>query len=296
MTILLLDLANFARRAAHSGLANEGSSFTFKFLRNLRALVAKIEPTSLVLVKEGSPIHRYEIFPEYKAQRRVKADDPKAEEKFQELMDLKGQIDEAINFCLKNLEVTVLKHAKLEADDLIASLVRELAKDGKDCVVASNDKDFEQLLGGEPARIRVYDLGKKDYMPIPTDYDGLKVSVLTSEQILRKKALLGDKSDNIPGVPGFGPKKAEKAMLDPKFDPMTALSADSLNIYERNLKLVRFLELDKEGWRHVQRDVGHFDPAACLIDFHMLGMPSMAEEKAYNRFCTTFGALKEAKL
>ena len=280
--ILLLDLANFARRTAHTVIANEGSSFTFKFLRNLRALVAEINPTSLVFVKEGSPTHRYELFPEYKGNRRVKADDPEAEKKFQELMALKGQIDDAVNFCTKNLEVTVLKHAKCEADDLIANLARELAKEGKDSVIVSNDKDFQQLLG-DP-HIRLYDTGKKEYVTTPT------------HNALIYKALLGDKSDNIPGVPGFGPKKAEKAASDPTFDPATMLSADNLNTYERNLKLVKFLDLEKDEWRRVQCDIGHFDPAAVMIDFMMLDMPSMVETKAYNRFCETFGALKEAKL
>lgn len=281
MSVLLLDLQNFAHRC-RAGFTNEGSAFLFKFVRNLRALVAEIKPTSLVFVKEGSPEHRYELFPEYKGNRRVKQDDPEVEKKWKEIMELKEQVDEAVSFCLKNLEVTVLKHPKCEADDLIANIARALSKEGKDVVVASNDKDFAQL-AGEP-HVRVYDTGKKEYREKP------------AYNVLVYKALVGDKSDNIPGVPGFGPKKAEKAAADPNFDPAQALSGESLAIYERNVKLVTFLELDQDSWRKVQADRGKFDPAGLMIDFCMLGMESLAEEKTYNRMCETFGSLQRVAL
>lgn len=286
MTILLLDLNNFAHRC-RAGFTNEGDAFLFKFVRNLRALVAAIEPTSLVFVKEGSPEHRYAIYPEYKGNRRVKVDDPEAMKKAQEIMDLKEQVDEAVNFCLKNLEVTVLKHAKCEADDLIANLAHGLAKEHKDVVVASNDQDFKQLLSADQTgRIRVYDIGKKEYMTKP-ELDTLVY-----------KAIVGDKSDNIPGIPGYGPKKAAKlaaAIADGSFD-VQHLGQEHYEIYERNLKLVKFLELDDHQIRRIELQRGHFDPAALMIDFCMLGMESLVEPKAYNRMVETFGSLKEASL
>jgi len=289
MTVLLLDLANFAFRCRMSfgKPLPEGvkSNFTFQFLRNLRSLVDTLKPTSLVLVKEGSPAHRYEIYPEYKGQRKVKADDPEAEKKFAEIMMLKEQVDEALNFALKNLEVTVLKHAKCEADDLIANVARALAKEGKNCVIASSDKDFTQLLR-ESEHIRLYNFGTKEFVAVP-DHD-----------VLVYKAIVGDKSDNIPGIGGYGPKKALKlcaAIADGSFDP-GHLPQEQFEIYERNLKLVKFYELSKDEWRKVQLDSGKFDPAACMIDFLMLDMPSLAEEPAYSRFVDTFGALKAATL
>ena len=286
MSTLLLDLNNFGHRC-RAGFTNDGSAFLFKFVRNLRALVAEINPTSLVFVKEGSPEHRYEIFPEYKGNRRVKKDDPEVEKKWKEIMELKEQLDEAVQFCLKNLEVTVLKHPKCEADDLIANIAHALAKEGKDVVVASNDQDFKQLLTtDEFGKIRVYDLGKKEYMTKP-EHDALVY-----------KAIVGDKSDNIPGIPGYGPKKALKltqAIADGSFD-LEHLGQEHYDVYQRNLKLIKFLELDQDQWRRVQADRGKWDPAALMIDFCMLGMESLAEEKAYNRMCDTFGSLQRAVL
>lgn len=286
MSTLLLDLNNFAHRA-RAGFTNDGSAFLFKFIRNLRALVAEIKPTSLVFVKEGSPEHRYELFPEYKGNRRVKKDAPEVEKKWKDIMELKEQVDEAVSFCLKNLEVTVLKHAKCEADDLIANVAYALAKEGKDVVVASNDQDFKQLLAtDQTGKIRVYDTGKKDYMEKP-DHDPLVY-----------KAIVGDKSDNIPGIPGYGPKKAlklTKAIADGSFD-VQHLAQEEYEVYDRNLKLVKFLELDQDQWRRVQADRGKFDPAALMIDLCMFNMESLAEEKAFNRLCETFGALQRAAL
>lgn len=289
MTVLLLDLANFAFRCRMSfgKPLPEGakSNFTFQFLRNLRSLVDTLKPTSLVLVKEGSPAHRYEIYPEYKGHRKVKADDPEAEKKFAEIMTLKEQVDEAINFALKNLEVTVIKHPKCEADDLIANVARAFAKEGKNCIIASNDKDFTQLLR-ESEHIRLYNYGIKEFVATP-DHD-----------VLVYKAIVGDKSDNIPGIGGYGPKKALKlcaSIADGSFDPGN-LPQEQFEIYDRNLKLVKFYELSKDEWRKVQLDSGKFDPAACMIDFLMLDMPSLAEEPQYSRFVDTFGALKAASL
>lgn len=300
MTILLVDHNNLGHRC-RVGLGNEGSAFLYKYLRTLRALVAEVGATQLILVKEGSPDHRYEVYPEYKGNRRVKPDDPKANEKWAEVMAFKEKLDEPIDFCLKNLEVSVLKHPKLEADDLIANLARHFASKGKDVVVASNDQDFVQLLGDGDPRIRVYDTGAKDFVVPPTVFslskgksDGLQA--LTVKQLITFKALTGDKSDNIPGVPGFGPKKALKAACDPGFDPATALSAESLATFERNVKLVEFKPLDDDGWRRAQLSQGRFDPAAIMVDFHMLDMPSMAAEPAYSRFIDTFGKLTRVTL
>ncbi len=315
MSVILLDLNNFAYRcrlgvarpggkstniSTEENTRNPTTSFLYMFVRNLRALVATFQessekPCSLVFVKEGSPDHRHEIFPEYKAQRRVKVDDPKANEKWKEIMALKEQMDDAVGFCLKNLEVSVIKHPRLEADDLIANVARDLAKDGKNCIIASNDKDFEQLLGDGYPQIQVYDTDAKEFRSIPKSPLNVE-EALTTKQLISIKALMGDKSDNIPGVTGFGPKKALKAVMDPEFDPVIALSADNLAIYERNLKLVRFYELNQDEWRKVQLDRGRFDPAAIMVDFVMNDFKSLLEQKAYDRFIDTFGALERAKL
>lgn len=288
MTIMLLDFQNFCHRT-RAGFTNEGSAFLFKFIRNLRALVAELKPTSLVLVGEGSPTHRYEAYPDYKGHRRLKDDDKAFQEKYAELAEFKKAANGARDFCLKSLEVSFVSHAALEADDLIAGLALKLSGEGKQVVVASNDQDFRQLLGHGSPRIHVYDTGKKEYMTPVTGPDGRP---LTAEQHVTLKALLGDKSDNVPPVPGFGPKKALKAAAAGDL----GLVGETQEAFERNVKLVRFLEVTPEMYRRVTLDRGRFDPAALLIDLQMFEMHSLLEPKAYDRLVETFGSLGVVRL
>jgi hypothetical protein len=135
--------------------------------------------------------------------------------------------------------------------------------------------------------IKLYNYGTKQYVEAP-GYD-----------VLVYKAIAGDKSDNIPSIaPGYGPKKTMKlveAIASGAFD-VDHLPQEQHEIYERNLKLVRFFVPEANELRKLQLDVGHFDPAACMIDFLMLDMPSLAEEPQYSKFCATMGSLSQAKL
>lgn len=276
---LVLDVQNFAHRCK-AGFNNEGSSFLYKFVRNLRALVAEHKPDSMVFVKEGSPRHRYEIFKEYKGNRKVKEDDPKLQEKWAELMQFKEQVDEALKFCLKNLQVTVLRHGNLEADDLIAGYARWLANEKhEEVVVVSNDKDFAQLLWDKNPLIRVWDPGTKSDMKMPE----------CDPVIL--KSLQGDKSDNIPGVQGFGPKKALQAACDPEF------VANFVNDdFERNKKLVAFFPITEDTWRKVESISSKWDPAALMIDFYAYNFESLVKQNVLDKYYETFGGMTTAKL
>lgn len=285
---LVVDFQNFAHRCK-AGFSNEGTAFLFKFVRNLRALVGEHQPTSVVLVKEGSPAHRYELFKEYKGQRKIKEDDPKLEEKWKKLMGFKEKADEAIQFALKNLEVTVLRHARLEADDLIFNYVRFLADKGEDVVVVSNDKDFAQLLWDikqrpAPGLVTVWDPGTKAFAKTP-DVDPIIV-----------KALTGDKSDNIPGVQGFGPKKALAAAADPDFASTYGDSGPFAEDFNRNRKLIEFAKMADEDWYRVEMMRGKWDPAALMIDFHTYGFASLTKDKALQSYYDTFGDMVPAKL
>jgi DNA polymerase-1 len=92
----------------------------------------------------------------------------------------------------------------VEADDLIASAARKLAAKGHKVVVISGDKDLLQLVGDD---IVIWEPMKDVIM----DRDGVQKKYnVGPERLLDFFALMGDKSDNIPGVPGIGPKSAEK--------------------------------------------------------------------------------------
>lgn len=283
---LVVDFQNFAHRCK-AGFNNEGTAFLFKFVRNLRALVAEHSPDSLVLVKEGSPAHRYEIFKEYKQNRKIKEDDPKLQEKMQDLMSFKEKTDDSIKFALKNLEVTVLRHPRLEADDVIANYATFLAEKGENVVVVSNDKDFAQLLwdtkqSAVTGNVSVWDPGIKEFMAIP------------EHNPVSYKALVGDKSDNIPGVAGYGPKKATTLVSNDSVK--ISLSLEQIDIFDRNVKLVEFAKMSQDDWSRVESLRGRWDPAGLMIDFHVYEFTTLTKEKTLNSFYETFGNMKSAKL
>ncbi len=155
------------------------------------------KPTHLAFCMDlDSRARRREIYPEYKANREAPPE---------ELAPQFGLIKDVI----RALNLPVLEVAGYEADDIIATLVRDAQAKGFDVVVVSGDKDLMQLV--EDGRCRFYD-GMKD--------------VWFNEAEVQKKwgvppklvgdllALTGDTSDNIPGVPGVGEKTAATLLTE----------------------------------------------------------------------------------
>ena len=146
---------------------------------------------------EGSAA-RLEIFPEYKANR---GETP--ETLIPQIPWLK-EISRAMGF-------TVIEQAGIEADDLLGAAAVKLAKQGHDAIMVSADKDLAQCVQS----------GVSQLLPPPTanpkvgwrrlDEDGVEKKFgVTASQIPDYLALIGDTSDNIPGIQGVGPKTAVK--------------------------------------------------------------------------------------
>jgi len=135
---------------------------------------------------------RNEIEPEYKAQRGD------TDEDLQPQFDLCRQAAEAIG-------LPVFEAEHFEADDVIATLAKKLlAKRGTKVVVHTTDKDLCQLVR-EDGRLVLADIGK----PGTTDADGVRAKFgVDPAQIPDYLGLMGDKVDNLPGVPGIGAKTA----------------------------------------------------------------------------------------
>ena len=173
------------------------------------------------LDSEG-PSFRAKIDPNYKSQR---PEVPK---------DLLKQLPIAIEW-IKKMGFKQLSKEDFEADDIIASIVRCIKKNGGVKIkIVSHDKDLYQLVGD---KVVIYDPIKK----IEIDNEGVKKKFgVDPEHIKDFLALTGDSSDNIPGVKGIGPKIAAKLINEYK----------SLeNIYKNleNIKPERIKKLLKEG-------------------------------------------------
>ncbi|WP_457608262.1 DNA polymerase I [Nitratifractor sp.] len=143
------------------------------------------------LDSEG-PTFRKEIYPEYKANR------PSPPE------DLMRQLPVAIEW-VEKMGFANLSKARFEADDVIATLTKCGREQGIVAKIVSSDKDLYQLLYDE--QVYLYDWVKK----VAVDEEGcVKKFGVLPKYFVDFQALIGDSSDNVPGVPGIGPKTASK--------------------------------------------------------------------------------------
>lgn len=226
--LLLVD-GYFMMHRARSGF-NEGDfPVVYNFLRGLKALVDTHAPCVVAVVTEGAPVKRIAEHAEYKANRAV---DPVQEpEKHAALVRFVGQRDLIIDL-LPKMGVSVIRHPNFEADDVIANLARLFGTD-HDVIIASGDSDFIQAI---ESNVRLYHPIKKEFVEPP------------AYRYIAWKALRGDPTDNIPGIPGIGDKKAAKIAALPDWaDVYKAVDAlrpidgrPAREIFERNYELIRF--------------------------------------------------------
>jgi len=127
------------------------------------------------------------------------------------------------------LGVCALERAEYEADDLLATASEQLVRAGADVVIVTSDKDLAQLVR-EDGRVVLHDLGKG----VTLDADGVRAKFgVDPAQIPDWLALVGDSVDDLPGVPGLGPKRASQLLrafhaLDRIPDDVSAWSAAGL--------------------------------------------------------------------
>jgi 5'-3' exonuclease len=174
------------------------------FTRFLLDLIERTQPTHIAVAFDESltTSFRNSIYPAYKANREPAPDALMAQ------FALCKEIAAALG-------VAVLADAKYEADDLIGSALMALRMAGFRGVIVSADKDFGQLIGD----------GDEQWDPQRNqrwDTHGVKTRLgVRPDQVADYLALTGDGVDNIPGVPGIGPKTA--AILLHHFDTLDAL-------------------------------------------------------------------------
>ena len=178
------------------------------FLRSLGYVTRIFDPTRVIIVWDGKggSANRKNIDPNYKAQRATSRIthwglyDTKAEE----TEALIGQLLRTQDY-LECLPVQQIMMEKLEADDIIAYIAKNASVSNvKKCTIISSDKDFLQLVDDT---IEVYAPVKKKTFTESNIFEELKV---LPENYNIVKALLGDNSDNLPGVKGLGIKTVIK--------------------------------------------------------------------------------------
>ncbi|WP_411826714.1 DNA polymerase I [Luteolibacter sp. AS25] len=173
------------------------TSALYGFINTLLSILEKEKPTHLgVAFDTSAPTPRHIKYPAYKAQR-----DEMPEE-------LAAAIPHVKSLC-RAFAIPVLEIDGFEADDLIGTLVKRAEPDGFESYMVTPDKDFAQLIS---PTTYMWKPGRKgsEYEIIGMDKLETIWGVSDPHQIIDLLGLMGDAADNIPGVPGIGPKTAQK--------------------------------------------------------------------------------------
>ncbi len=229
--VLLIDGLNMYLRAfsVNGALNDKGVPVggIIGFLRSLALTIRETTPTRVVVVYDGAggSQRRRSINPAYKANRKphriTRWDNFKSLDDEKEAMKI--QFTRLLSY-LELLPVDVVSIDKIEADDTIAYLAQNYFEE--EVIIASSDQDFLQLADG---RVCVWNFNKKKYYT-PTEIR--EEYGVPAHNFLAYKALMGDKSDNLPGVKGLGPKKLAKVV--PSILDEDILELDPLIEYAEN--------------------------------------------------------------
>jgi len=241
-TIYLVDGSSYIHRAYHAmgGLSNSKGFPTgavFGFTNMIMKTIKDKEPKYIAVVFDAKgPNFRHEKYPAYKANR------PSMPEDLRVQIPLIHQIVDA--YALPSLSIE-----GFEADDIIATLTSRAKEKGWEVVIVSADKDLMQLIGPgvlmwDPQRDQMYDPeGVKNKFGVMPD------------QLLDMLSLMGDSTDNIPGVPGVGQKTAAQLIqqfgsLDRVYSHVDEVSQPKIRSNLANNRDKAFLSRDLIALNH----------------------------------------------
>jgi len=204
--VFLVDGSSYIFRAYHAlpplnrksdGLqVNAVLGFCNMLWKLLRDMPQEERPTHLAIVFDKSETtFRNTIYPDYKAHRPPAPDD---------LIPQFALIREAV----KAFDLPCIEQAGFEADDLIATYVREAVARGATATIVSSDKDLMQLVGNG---VTMFDTMKDRRIGVPEVIEKFGVG---PDKVVDIQALAGDSVDNVPGVPGIGVKTAAQLITE----------------------------------------------------------------------------------
>lgn len=199
--LILVDGSSYLFRAYHAlpplvtskGQATGAIKGVISMIRSLKKEYPE-SPVAIVFDAKGDTF-RNEIYKQYKAHRPPMPD------------DLRSQI-EPIHHIIRAMGLPLLVVPGVEADDVIGTLARQAQEQKRDTLISTGDKDLAQLVNEHVTLINTMTGEKLDPAGVENKFG------LPPARIVDFLALTGDKVDNIPGVPGVGPKTAVKWLQD----------------------------------------------------------------------------------
>jgi len=204
--LVLFDGNALVHRAFHAlppltvGKTGEMVSAVYGFALMLLKTISELKPTHYAIAfDKAAPTFRHQMFDQYKAQRPPTPD---------ELVNQLGRVRQLV----EAFNIPIFELDGYEADDALGTLSRQASEQGIDTIIVTGDADTMQLIS---PRVRVLYPKPRGSFSDTILYDEAAVSQkygVESEHIADLKGLVGDPSDNIPGVPNIGPVTASKLL------------------------------------------------------------------------------------
>jgi len=222
--LLLVDGSSYLYRAFHalpplSNSKGEPTGAVLGVLNMLNKLIRE-ESAERVAVVFDAPgrTFRDDLFDQYKAHREPMPD------------ELRSQVQPVLE-AVQAMGLPLLRIPGVEADDVIGTLAEHGAAAGYDVLISTGDKDMAQLVGPRISLVNTMSNTRLDRAGVKAKFD------VFPEQIIDYLALVGDSSDNIPGVTGVGPKTAAKWLNQYRtLDALTAHAAEVTGKVGENLR------------------------------------------------------------
>jgi DNA polymerase-1 len=259
-TLLLIDghsqayRAFFGMKTPLSTRFGEPTGAVYGFARKLLSVIREYHPDGVATAFDLGDTWRHSEFPDYKATRD------------QMPSEMRPQI-ERIQQLLTAFNIPIITYPNYEADDVLGTLGRQAAAQGTDVLILTGDRDMFQLVD---ERVKIlYTSGGPNPTTSVYGIDEIKERYgLTPAQFIDYKALTGDTSDNIPGVPGVGEKTAVKLLqaygtLENLYAHLNEIKGDKLK-----QNLAEAAEQVQRNKRLVTIDTAldlQYDAAACRL-------------------------------
>ena len=209
---LIVDALNLAFRWKHQGRTD----FRYEYQRTVESLAKSYDCKNIIITADlGSSSYRKNISSEYKQNRKEKFAEQSEAEKmaFEEFI---AEYEATLE--LLQEDHRLLRFRGVEADDIAAHLVKHRDKYDLEYIwLISSDRDWDLLIQEKVARFSYVTRKEITLDNWKTHYD------VSPEEYISLKCLTGDKGDNVPGIPGIGPKRALGLIKE---------YGDALNIYD----------------------------------------------------------------
>jgi 5'-3' exonuclease len=195
--LLIVDGLNVAFRWKHQNILD----FKYDYIRTIESLAKSYNAGTIIVCADGGSSYRKEIYPEYKANRKERFAD-QTEQEAKEFEMFMAEFSDTLTLIKK--KYPVFHFRGVEADDIAAYITKSAEYD--DCWLISSDKDWDLLISDKVSRFSTVTRKETTVHNWDEHYD------FEIEDYITFKCLTGDKGDNVPGVPGVGPKRAVQLM------------------------------------------------------------------------------------